>query len=289
MKIKSLLILISWAISLPYLSCASHSLRYSALYLDLDGTALDASGTVRPATVQALQSFKLRGGAVGLATGRNYQQAGEAVAAIKPSLPTIVLNGGAIIHSSGSRQTLATLDEVTLRTCREKIAGHPAIRGLVFYFTQATAADRDSILFVPIAADIDLRPNFYNNLERFSADSLVKIVVVCEPSQMEVVGQYLAQLLPQGKIVSSTATTLEIIPPSISKLTAIVKVAKERGIPIKRIAAVGDGENDLEMIAGLGLGVAMSNGNVRVKEAADLIIGTNTSDSIAKLILFLMR
>ena len=54
--------------------------------------------------------------------------------------------------------------------------------------------------------------------------------------------------------------------------------------------ALGDGENDLEMIRMAGLGVAMANGAARTKEVADEVVASNDEDGIAEAIhQFLLR
>ncbi|NCC80532.1 MAG: hypothetical protein EOM07_13120, partial [Clostridia bacterium] len=47
------------------------------------------------------------------------------------------------------------------------------------------------------------------------------------------------------------------------------------------IMAIGDAPNDLEMIEGAGLGVAMGNAHEIIKEASDFITRTNDEDGVA--------
>ncbi len=48
--------------------------------------------------------------------------------------------------------------------------------------------------------------------------------------------------------------------------------------------AVGDGSNDLEMVANAGLGVAMGNAVPAVKQAARLVVGSNDEGGVAEAI-----
>jgi len=48
--------------------------------------------------------------------------------------------------------------------------------------------------------------------------------------------------------------------------------------------AVGDSLNDIAMIEGAGLGVAMGNAQETVKKAADWVTSTNNEDGVAKAI-----
>lgn len=48
--------------------------------------------------------------------------------------------------------------------------------------------------------------------------------------------------------------------------------------------AIGDGSNDLDMVANAGVGVAMGNAVRSVKEAASLVVASNDEDGIAEAI-----
>ncbi|MDR7111728.1 phosphoserine phosphatase [Microbacterium trichothecenolyticum] len=56
------------------------------------------------------------------------------------------------------------------------------------------------------------------------------------------------------------------------KAAALRDWADERGVPLSRTLAIGDGANDLEMMAVAGLGVAF-NAKPAVRERADLVVG----------------
>ena len=56
------------------------------------------------------------------------------------------------------------------------------------------------------------------------------------------------------------------------KAAALREWAEERRVPLSRTIAIGDGANDLEMMAAAGLGLAF-NAKPTVRERADLVIG----------------
>jgi hypothetical protein len=75
---------------------------------------------------------------------------------------------------------------------------------------------------------------------------------------------------------------LEILHPAVSKWDALQRWARQEGIATEAIMAVGDDENDLEMIRHAGLGVAMGNAAETVKAAADFITGSNAEDGLVQ-------
>lgn len=80
----------------------------------------------------------------------------------------------------------------------------------------------------------------------------------------------------------SKPTYCEVVVKEVSKSGAMVFLADRIGVPIQRVVAFGDGENDLPMIVAAGTGVAMGNAMAAVKEAADLVTESHDADGIEK-------
>lgn len=78
---------------------------------------------------------------------------------------------------------------------------------------------------------------------------------------------------------------LEILPPLTDKGTALAKIAEMLGIDRKETMAIGDSMNDEAMIRWAGVGVAMINGDERIKKIADIITErTNDDDGVVDII-----
>lgn len=58
----------------------------------------------------------------------------------------------------------------------------------------------------------------------------------------------------------------------VSKLSAARLVAEAYGLPLSECAMVGDGENDLELLRAVGVGIAMGNAPPSVKRAAQRVV-----------------
>ena len=58
-------------------------------------------------------------------------------------------------------------------------------------------------------------------------------------------------------------------------------MARRRGVPTSRIAAIGDEINDVGMVRGAGLGVAMENAVPSVSGAATKHTRSNDDDGVA--------
>jgi phosphoserine phosphatase len=67
------------------------------------------------------------------------------------------------------------------------------------------------------------------------------------------------------------------------KARALERFAREAKLPISQTVAIGDGANDLDMIAAAGLGIAF-NAKPVVRQAADTAVNTPYLDSILYLL-----
>ena len=77
---------------------------------------------------------------------------------------------------------------------------------------------------------------------------------------------------------------LEFLAPGVSKWQALERVASAEGIRRHEIAAVGDDTNDVEMIRGAGLGIAMGNAVRAAKSASDLVVRSNAEGGVIEAI-----
>jgi hydroxymethylpyrimidine pyrophosphatase-like HAD family hydrolase len=90
--------------------------------------------------------------------------------------------------------------------------------------------------------------------------------------------------------VKSEPVYLEILPPGVSKGTALLAMGEILGIPSSSTIAVGDNWNDLEMIEAAGLGVAMRSAPAGVRARADHVCGTAEEEGVREVIeRFLVR
>ncbi len=88
----------------------------------------------------------------------------------------------------------------------------------------------------------------------------------------------------QLAILQSRPYFLEITDRLATKGQTLNWYTKQRGIKPEEVIAVGDGPNDLDMLAFAGLGVAVANARPEVKKVADVITASNDDDGVAAII-----
>ena len=86
------------------------------------------------------------------------------------------------------------------------------------------------------------------------------------------------------ELVGSLRYNIEINAGGVNKGKGLVNLGRMLGIRREEIMACGDGDNDIVMLREAGFGVAMANGEEKVKEAADYITLSNEEDGVADVI-----
>jgi hydroxymethylpyrimidine pyrophosphatase-like HAD family hydrolase len=90
--------------------------------------------------------------------------------------------------------------------------------------------------------------------------------------------------LPSVDYAIGYTAWLDIMPEGVSKASGLATVCEKLGLGRDDVMAVGDGHNDMEMLAWAGLGVAMGQAPWDVKEAADAVCASVDDDGVALLL-----
>ncbi len=87
-----------------------------------------------------------------------------------------------------------------------------------------------------------------------------------------------------GVKVLDTGFAIHLQAKGISKGLALRKLAADIGIPVGEFLAMGDSENDLEMIQAAGIGVAVANARDAVKAAAGYVAEKRDGDGFVEAV-----
>ncbi|MDC7237256.1 MAG: Cof-type HAD-IIB family hydrolase [Sphaerochaetaceae bacterium] len=106
-----------------------------------------------------------------------------------------------------------------------------------------------------------------------------------DPKQLEKTKQAILDLnIKELKVVQSASFILEIIPATSSKANTINLLASYLNIGVDQIMALGDYENDKEMLQAAGVSIAMGNGTDEIKSIADYVTSTSDDNGLAKAV-----
>ncbi|KAG1675313.1 hypothetical protein FOA52_015987 [Chlamydomonas sp. UWO 241] len=85
-----------------------------------------------------------------------------------------------------------------------------------------------------------------------------------------------------ASVMQAVPNMLEVVPEGVNKWVGAQVLLRDLGITRECFMAVGDGGNDLELVAGAGIGVAMGNAVAAVKSAATAVVAGHDDDGIAE-------
>ncbi len=73
-----------------------------------------------------------------------------------------------------------------------------------------------------------------------------------------------------------------IVDCKVSKGNALKYMAEKIGIDVKDFAAIGDSENDIEMLKIAGIGIAVANADLKLKKVADIVVPGEDGDGVVQ-------
>jgi Cof subfamily protein (haloacid dehalogenase superfamily) len=245
--------------------------QYEALALDLDGTLLNAAGELEPLVVSQVKNLSQRGVPVFLVSGR-MQPAIDNIWRQLQLLTHIVSYNGARIALPGQLpiydQFLPDdLAEQALAFCQQAGFHLNIYADDMLYVSGMNRSAR----WYSEHFGIELHPLPPDGLARIPPRT--KLLTIVEEGELDDTYAALAKEFGQvARIVTSSRRFVEILPLNASKANALRVLADKYSIPLEKWIAVGDGMNDLDMIHAAGLGVAVENGDEKVKLEADLVV-----------------
>lgn len=269
---------------------------FRMLAIDADGTLLDPEGAITPPVRSAIAAARGRGLQVVLCTGRRFRTTRRIVGELSLEGPMVVQNGS-LVKDAQTGATLARnplpreLYRPALALLRSvgaplayvdelhdgiDIVSEPPDRSHAF---QAAYVEANTQTTLVVDSLDELEPENVCLLSCMAdAESLKKLEVrIGTELGNRVRTHFLDNKNYEGHI-------LEIASAEAGKWPAVQRLAAAQGIENDQILAIGDDENDVELVAEAGFGVAMRNAVVAVQEAADFITSSNAEDGVARAI-----
>lgn len=250
--------------------------------IDLDGTLLRSDGSVSDRTVRTLQAVRDKGVVVAIATGRMYQTARPYGERLGLGDSPLLLFAGGLIETLESKKIL--FQQVIPREWAQELADLARRRGwqLQTYIDDVLRAARDD--------------EWIRDYERITHSK----ACICGDDFYHVQGDC-NKLLSRGghndlvarkaliektfpgrfNVLFSAPTFLEIMPQGVDKGGGIRRLGELYGIGTDEIMALGDSQNDLDMLKAAGFPVAMANAAEEVKAAAAYVTASNDDDGVA--------
>lgn len=258
---------------------------YKILALDLDGTLTNSKKEITPHTLDVLIKVQQKGIRLVLASGRpipGIMPLAEQLHLQEYGGYILAFNGGLIIDcASGEPIYQKVLDTSVYKHLYE--VGNTQDFRILSYLDDCIACEDIENEYVRYVAQL-------NKMKLKKLNSFLdeinfpepKCLIVGNEEKLAVLEQELVRYY-KGKmsIYRSEPFFLEILPLGIDKANRLEYLLNYLGLKKEELMVCGDGYNDLSMIEFAGLGVAMSNAQDVIKEAADYITLSNEEDGVA--------
>lgn len=266
---------------------------------DLDGTLMQPDATLSKTTSELINGAIAQGKLFTVATARTPATVAKIIEPLDMNIPAIVMTGASVWNPSDGRYS-------NIRHFRPEAAA-----GLIDLYrrTQTNSfiftLDNDMIDIYHVGGYLnEIQREFYEErcespFKRFhlsddGSDTLppdlskVILAYTMLPDSKSFSTYQQSRLLPGIRaqyyhdIYGPEIGILEAFADDATKANAVRQLAESLGA--ERIVCFGDNINDIPMMQVADVAVAVENALPEVKEAADMVIGPNTADSVARFI-----
>lgn len=252
------------------------------LALDIDGTLLDGSGTLRTVIRDAVRHLVACGVHVVLATGRS-PWFGVSDLAEELGLRGIQL----------TMQGALALDVTRAR--RERVRGLPSaayLDALAFAASEGidpvvATLDGHRARRIPEGVDFlgaSRRHGLFRverDLRELLPETPMRVFLPTSPARHRLVRlRARERFLGHASVTWSDARGIELMAPAVNKGEALAWLARTYGYTLDETAAIGDAHNDIEMLRVAGRSAAMASAPPEVRAAAELVVPSSDEDGV---------
>lgn len=261
---------------MPFSEPAAPTLPCRLVITDIDGTLLDDQGNLPDLNREALRRCRTQGVKTCLATGRRWTTCRRLLNRLDlfGLVDYCILNNGMILHDVAAGATLYRREfpfplaaEVAARL--GGIGLDPIVLG---HNPDGATPDvfhrRDCLLNADFVAKNEGFARRFEALEELSQRHLVELILIGPRADLAAAAAALAGLPLETAILRNTyyaGYMLEVTPRGVNKLLGARALLAHLGFAEGDALAIGDSDNDFELLRGLPRSVAVANADAKVK------------------------
>ncbi|HHV38250.1 MAG TPA: Cof-type HAD-IIB family hydrolase [Tepidimicrobium sp.] len=264
---------------------------YKMVAVDLDGTLLNDEKWISEENLEFMGELADKGYEIVIATGRRYWSAKRLTKKIDRPL-VILANNGNVVRETTTDKTIITkyldLDDFKLliREGKKKDL-HPIVH--------VDNYDEGYDIIIEMNKDHENYHNYLrwaekryrevNSYLELEDGNVLVVVYAGAKEDMEHFHLELTKKYPQKysshvmENIQMSEALLEVMNPMGCKWLSLLEYAKMKGIDRSEIIAIGDDNNDIQMIQNVGCGIAMKNATEGAKQVADIITEKDNNES----------
>lgn len=269
--------------------------KFSYIFCDMDGTLLNSKSQISSTTANALREASSRGVKIVIATGKArpavidifkmVDLAGKD-GIVSEFSPGVFLQGLLVYGRQGQEIFRSNLDQ---NVCREACLYSLENKVPLIAFCEGRCLTLfrdplvDSLHTIYHEPKAEVMPSVEHLLA--SADIQKMIFLDTDRRVADTLRPYWSDATNgRASVVQAVPDMLEIVPVGTSKGNGVKVLLDHFEVTAKEIMAIGDGENDVEMLELASLGIALSNGSEKTKSVANVIGLSNDEDGAADAI-----
>jgi Cof subfamily protein (haloacid dehalogenase superfamily) len=274
--------------------------RIKALAIDLDGTTLLPDAKLGERTKNCLRKLTSAGMQIIIATGRAIEASEKYRSAIGAEGPMVFFNGSEVADVPSCKilhLDLIGLDVVDFGT---DIARDLGVHYQVYLPAgispdtgmkdpqqkwEALLVDRngpEADLYFRHTGIIPIEKDLKSIAATPGLEGCIKGMYIADPSlHDEIRARMSGRFGSKISVIRSFPTFLEVLNNGVSKGEGLKIAMAHRGLKPEEVIAFGDEENDLSMFTAAGFAAAPENAREKIREAADIVYGSNTQEGLA--------
>ncbi|MDR1001374.1 MAG: Cof-type HAD-IIB family hydrolase [Clostridiales bacterium] len=280
-----------------------NTILYKMALLDIDGTLVTTWKSITKQTKNVIKRISDNGVIICLCTGRNVNSTIPVHRALRLSTPCMCVDGmvmydvarrSAIFENALPHGVMSdVLDivaqyDVNVEVITDKryywYVKNKNIRGYDFY-TQ----DNNSLLIklgsIPYKIWFGVRNIKNLQLVKTKGEKIYEVVAIGAPDQTDAVKAALGGITTTHGCEVLTrllwSNQLFITAKDVGKSHGLRILCEHFNIKPSEVVAIGDDDNDIDMLKSAGMGVAMGNASDAVKNSADFVTRTNNNEGAA--------
>lgn len=246
--------------------------------LDVDGTLVDGANVMTPAVREVVHAVRAAGIETVIATGRGVPGVMDAAEILGFTEGCAVASNGAVTFRYDPEIEL--LDVVTFDASE-------AVRRVLEHMPEALVAVEEVGVGFRLNKpfpDSEITGQFVvEDVESLISEPVARVVIRSADHSRDEFTAIVKDLGLSGtNYYIGYSAWLDLAPEGVSKASGLDYLCTKLGIDRSEVLAVGDGNNDLEMIQWAGRGVAMGQAPEAVLQAADAVVGSIEEDGLVE-------
>lgn len=255
------------------------SWRPKLVALDVDGTIVDGSNAMSPAVTDAIRALRESGMEVVIATGRAIPGVTDVTDRLGFDAGHAVASNGSIVFGYSPVEILRAISFDASSAVRKVLEHVPEALVAVEEIGVGYRVNRE-FPEQEISGRITIQ-----SVDELVAQPVTRVVIRSPEHSAEEFHGIVGELgLSDTNYYIGYTAWLDIAPHGVSKASGLQFLCEHLGVDPADTLAVGDGNNDVEMLRWAGLGVAMGQAPADVQDAADEVTGTIEEDGLVPVL-----